>query len=408
MLFWIVAVALALTVAGLLAWVMLRGSTDAGSVSDLDIYKDQLKEVDRDLERGVLSVEEAERVRTEVSRRLLEADRAATQVKQAVFAPRALTLGGGAAVMAFVIVGALALYNQLGAPGYEDLPIAKRIANAETARKTRPDQATAEAQFGPAAPDQSKADPKFLDLMQKLRATVAARPDDLRGQMLLSRNEASLGNFPAAYQAQAKVIELKGEAATSEDYSDLADLRIVAAGGYVSPQAEEALREALQRDQRNGPARYYTGLMLVQTGRPDLGFEIWYQLLQESRPEAPWVPPINAQIEQVAQMAGIRYTAPDLPSGAPGPSSADVAAAADMTPEQRTEMIRGMVAGLSERLSGEGGTPAEWSRLINAYAVLGEKDKARASWNEAQSVFESLPDALDAIRSAAIRAGVAE
>ena len=186
----------------------------------------------------------------------------------------------------------------------------------------------------------------------------------------------------------------------------------MAANGFVSPEAEGALQKALELEPRNGPARYYTGLMYAQSGRPDLAFRIWRPLLAESLPNAPWVPPIRAQIEEVAQAAGIRYT-PPAASAAPfapgrGPSAEDVEAASEMTPEERQEMIRGMVDGLAERLADEGGPPEDWARLINALGVLGDRDRAAAIWTEAQTSFADNPQGLATIRAAAQRAGVAQ
>ena len=202
---------------------------------------------------------------------------------------------------------------------------------------------------------------------------------------------------------------MKGEAASAEDYATHADLMILAADGFVSPEAEAAINRALALEPRNGPARYYTGLMYAQSGRPDLAFRVWRPLLAESRPDAPWVPPINAQIEQVAQAAGIRYT-PPVANFAPerGPSAEDMEAAAEMTPEERQEMIRGMVDGLGERLADEGGPPEDWARLINALGVLGERDRAGAIWTEAQTTFAGDAQGLATIRAAAQRAGVAQ
>jgi cytochrome c-type biogenesis protein CcmH len=83
-------------------------------------------------------------------------------------------------------------------------------------------------------------------------------------------------------------------------------------------------------------------------------------------------------------------------------------AAAGMDPQARSEMIRGMVTRLSERLATEGGPPEDWARLINAYGVLGEQDAARRTWDEAQGQFAQDAGALASIRAAAQSAGVAE
>ena len=49
-----------------------------------------------------------------------------------------------------------------------------------------------------------------------------------------------------------------------------------------------------------------------------------------------------------------------------------------MDPEQRQKMIVGMVEGLAERLKKDGGDFEGWLRLVRAYTVLGERDKARS------------------------------
>ncbi len=413
--FWIVAIILALGVSGYLAFVLARARKEAapGEAFDIQVYRDQLKEVERDLARGLISEAEAAQVRTEVSRRLLEADKAAARKiaegndgAPAKAQPWLAYLTG-----ALVIAGTLVIYLQIGAPGYPDLPLTERIAAAEQARADRPGQADAEEQAAPNMP-QAQVNERHAELMQQLREALKQRPDDLEGHVLLARNEAALGNFKAAYEAQQRVIELKGDQATGEDYSALADMMILAAGGYVSPEAEAALIKALQLDPTNGAAQYYSGLMFAQTGRPDVAFRIWRDLLESSPSDAPWVPPIREQILIVAQDAGVRYELPAAegagagPIVPGGPSAEDIAAAQDMTPEERQQMVSSMVNRLARRLATEGGTADEWARLISALGVLGETGRAQAIWTEAKAVFANTPDKLAIVREAARQAGL--
>lgn len=410
MLFWIITLGLAVLVAALLAIALLRGKP--GDVSpaayDLEVYRTQLKEVERDAARGVIGPDEAERLKAEVGRRILAADTAMKTESETGGQPRGATALMAVIVIAILAGGGLYTYWRLGAPGYGDLALKDRIAMAEERRATRPSQAEGEA-AAPPIPEMPRADSQFTELVGKLRAAVAQRPDDLQGQALLVRNEAVLGNFTQAYAAQKRVIEIKGDEADATDYADLADMLILAAGGYVSPEAEEALRGALSRDRQNGTALYYWGLMLTQNDRPDQAFNIWNNLLRKGPADAPWIAPIRAQITQVAKAAGVDFTMPEAAAPAlRGPSAEDMANAAEMTDEDRQAMIRGMVEQLSERLASEGGTAAEWSRLISAYGVLGEKDRAREIWTEAQGRFADRPDDLATVRQGAQAAGVAE
>jgi cytochrome c-type biogenesis protein CcmH len=284
--------------------------------------------------------------------------------------------------------------------------MAARLEMAETLYRQRPKQAEAEAAVPKAAPVQADAD--FLALMDKLRAALKTRPDDIEGHRLLARNEALLGNFGAAIAAQQTVIALQGDAATADDHAALAEAMILAAGGYVSPEAEVELTAALQRDPLDGTATYYAGVMFAQLGRPDRAFGLWAPLLDRSQPGDPWVAPIRAEIEMLAMEAGeTRYQLPPLPADKE-PSAGDVAAAADMTPEDRQAMIEGMVGQLSERLASEGGPAEDWAKLIGAYGVLGQTDRAREIWTEAQTRFAGREPELATIRAAAERAGVTE
>ncbi len=406
--FWIVTAALSAVVVILMARAVLHARATEGSEAeyDLQIYRDQLAEVERDLARKVLTAEEAEQVRTEVSRRILEADRKRQDDTQQTRSGRAN--GPMIAMLAAATIGiSYWTYLSLGAPGYGDLPHQARLEMAQEVRENRPSQADAEAQAGVEAPPTIGRDPAYLELVDQLRAAVAERPGDVRGLRLLASNEASLGNFNAAHQVQAQLITALGDQAEAEDYANLADMLVLAAGGYVSPEAERALARALQMDPTNGAARYYSGQLYSQIGRPDLAFKLWEQLLLEGPDDAIWIPPIRAQIEDLALRAGIAFELE--PSAAPrGPSAEDVANAADMTPQERQAMIQGMVTGLSDRLANDGGTPVEWGQLIRALGALGDDDQAKAIYAEAQIVFQGNRGALATIRQAATAAGLIE
>lgn len=413
MTFWIATFVLALLVSGLLIVALMRGrgpedGEDPAATFDLQVYRDQLRDIDRDLARGVIAKEDAERVRIEVSRRILAAD---TRVQQASAAPdQAIGTSRVVAVLLALLVfaGSFGLYRLLGAPGYGDLGLELRLELADEARENRPSQQQAEAGM-PAEPTPD-LDEDYQALITQLREKVAAQPDDLQGQVLLAHHEAQSGNFPAARAAQAKVIDLMGDTAGAKEYGEMAELLIVAAGGYVSPEAEDALHKALELEPGNGPARYYWGLMLAQTGRPDLAFRVWESTLRRGPADALWLRPIRAQIGEMAWRAGVEYTPPS-PQSVPalaGPSASDMAAASEMSREEREEMIRGMVARLSDRLASEGGSPAEWGRLIGALGVLGETTRAQAIYDEAKTVFANSEDALTALGTVANQAGLSE
>lgn len=400
--FWAAAGGIGLAVAAIFLLALRRARAEIAAAADFDlkVYRDQLAEIDRDLTRGTLTSDEADRLRTEVSRRLLDADRHSQS------ATRQASTGGiavAAALILALIGSSYWAYLRLGAPGYPDLPLATRLAMSDDMRANRPSQTEMEEEAAASRPAPAEPEADFAALMEQLREAVAIRPDDARGLELLASNEARLGNLSAARAAMENLLRVKGDTATAEDHAALAEVMIMAAGGLVSPEAEASLARALTLDARNGTARYYFGLMAAQVGRFDRTFALWRPLLEESPADAPWVAPIRAQIEDVAARAGIRYT---LPGTTRGPDGATIAAAEDMTPEDRQAMIEGMVAQLGERLATEGGTVEDWARLISSLSVLGRMEEAAEIYAEALMRFEGSPSQQSFLREAALNAGL--
>ena len=399
-LFWAAAAALTAGVAVIMLQGLRRGDAAANNSAALKVYRDQLAEVDRDLGRAVIAPAEAERLKTEISRRLLEADRSLQNAPKpggkGSMIPAALLIAAASAA-------ALYGYLRLGAPGYGDLPLHTRLAMAEQLYANRPSQTEAEA-AAPAPANDPQTDPAFLDLIAKLRAAVAQNPDDQQGLTLLARNEAQLGNFIASRKAYEHLLDLKGDTASASDHAATAQSMIFAAGGKVTAEAEKHLIRALELEPTHPLARYFVGLMFAEVDRPDRAFALWEPLLREGPADAPWMAPLTEMLPGIAENAGIKF---QMPGAGKGPTAMDMAAAGDMTPEERQEMIKGMVGQLEERLGSEGGPVEEWAKLINSLAVLGDTDRAKSALAKAQAAFKDDAAALATLQEAAAAAGVA-
>lgn len=409
MLFWIISAALALLIAALFALALLtrRAEAEHPAAYDLRIYRDQLKEVERDLARGVINEADAERIRTEVGRRVLAADAQLAIADVSSQQPRSLTIAIATVIALLLTGGGVAIYTQLGTPGLGDLPHKARLQASQELYSSRSSHEAFLARLPVRNAPQQEAG--YLELVERLREAVASRPDELQGQQFLAQSEARLGNYAAARAAQSAVIRLKGEAVGASDFVTMAQMYITEADGYVSPEAEAALRRALRSDRTDPVARYFLGQMWLQNDRPDRAFGLWSQLLNEGPEEAPWIAPIRQSIDDIAWLAGVEYTQPapsEMATDMPGPSVQDIENAGEMTPEERQEMVQSMVQRLNDRLATEGGTPEEWARLISAYGSLGDESRARAIWLEAQQRFADTPDALETVRRGAARAGV--
>jgi cytochrome c-type biogenesis protein CcmH len=425
MLFWIVAGALAAATAALIVRPLLAPPPPLPPESpDIALYRNQLAEVDQDVARGVLPEDEAARARLEIERRLLAADRAGAP--RAADPPRLASVAAAAAGAAAVVLGGLVLYSALGEPGRPDEPRAPRVAAAAQALAERPAQAELEARFRAVVPYEvpAEAPADYLAMVERLRQVVPTRPDDLEGWQLLALHEGRLGDFAASARAQARVVELKGEAATADDLAALLDRMVAAAGGLdVSPEAEAVLERLGAIDRAHPALRYYIGLLYARTGRPDLAFPLWAALIREAPAESFHRRLAEGQMPDVAWLAGrdwppegvavpaMAAPAPEpspgpTPEPAPGPNAAEIAAAAALAPEDRQAMIEGMVEGLAARLAAGGGPPADWARLVTSLAVLGQRERAAAILAEGRAAFADDPEALALLLEAERAAGL--
>jgi cytochrome c-type biogenesis protein CcmH len=199
-----------------------------------------------------------------------------------------------------------------------------------------------------------------------------------------------LGRFDDAVRAWRNTIRLNGGNAARE--AEFGEAQVAAANGVVTADAKVAFERALAADGKNVMARFYMGTAADQDGRRADADKIWRELLADAPPGAPWVEVVRHAIERDAPPDTATNVSPA--QTAPGPNAADVAAAAQMKPEDRNQMIRGMVARLADRLKQDGNDVDGWERLLRAYMVLGERDKAHNAAADARKALASDPDKL--------------
>ncbi|HEY1311393.1 MAG TPA: tetratricopeptide repeat protein, partial [Pseudolabrys sp.] len=198
------------------------------------------------------------------------------------------------------------------------------------------------------------------------------------------------GRFDDAVHAWRNAIRLNGPSGTRE--AEFGEAQVAAANGVVTADAKAAFERALALDGQSVMARFYMGMAADQDGRRADADKIWRELLASAPPGAPWIEVVRHAIARNAP-AGIAANAGPAQS-APGPSPEDVAAAAQMKADDRNQMIRGMVARLADKLKADGNDIDGWERLLRAYMVLGERDKAHDAAADARKALARDPDKL--------------
>ena len=374
---WLVIGGMTLLAAGLLAWPLLRGdgvALPAPASHDVEVYRDQLREVDADRERGLIDEAEAAAARVEIERRLLRAaDRAAAG------GGAARQAGAGIAVLVALVVPmlGLGLYGLLGRPDLPDRPFALR-AGERTAMAEGAESRNAE----------------MSRLADQLAEKLKTRPDDAAGWSLLGRTYMEAGRYAEGAEALVRAAKLSPK---DPDAAVAAgEALIYAAEGMVTPAARAAFDGALALDPKHPGARFYLALGAFQEGDKKRAYDMWVALGRDTPADAPYLPQIQEQVNTVAAELGIKPErfASALPAppasapaaSAPGPNAADVAAAGNMSPDERMAMIRSMVQRLADRLAEKPDDLEGWTRLGRAYAVLGEKAKAADAWGRAAAL----------------------
>jgi cytochrome c-type biogenesis protein CcmH len=334
-----------MTVAAIFAvlWPLGRGASAPAGGSEAVVYRDQLAEIDRDVSAGLIGVSEAKAARVEIGRRLL----AAADGQLDLPARSNLGLRRASAIVALVglPIAAVTLYLALGSPHLGDFPLASRMRTADVNQP-------------------------LDNMVAQVEAHLEKNPTDGRGWTVLAPVLARLGRNDDAVRAYRNSITYAGDSA--ERRADLGEALAIAAGGVVTAEAKAEFERAVAQNAGEPRAHYYLGLAAEQDGRQADAAAIWHAMLAKAPTDAPWRPLVEAALARVGSPA------------APALSNDAMAAAKDMSEADRAAMIRGMVDRLATRLKQNGDDVGGWLRLMRAYMVMGERDKAMSALIDAR------------------------
>lgn len=239
---------------------------------DLGVYKEQLSDIDRDIERGVVDAAEAQTLRTEVQRRLLKV----VEVEPSQTTPVARPWGVTVYVLVIVPLVSLGLYVLLGAPNLPDQPFSQRQ--------------------GKIAQMQSQV-AKIRSMVEGLSARLQDNPNDGQGWAMLGRSLRVLGQPDRAKSAFERALPLLPDNAQVRlEYASLL-IEDLPAGSALPPKFVEIMKSVLVIDPNVPDALYFVGLSEAQAGRPEKAKELWTTLLNHLPPDSPDIAEIKRQIK---------------------------------------------------------------------------------------------------------------
>lgn len=349
MVFWLVLALLTViaSLAVLLPLARRGGETAAGSAHDLEVYRDQLAEIERDAARGLIGAPEAAQARAEIGRRILKLEVPTTPPA----ARGASVFARGAAVAGVLAVPLVSwgLYVSVGSPDLPGQPLAARLAKD---------------------PAQSSVD----ELIARAEGHLRANPADGRGWDVLAPIYLRAGRGNEAVNAYRNAIRLLGADAARE--TGLGEAIAIVAGGVMTSDAVSAFERALTHDPAYPRARFFIASGYAQEGRFADAAQKLREMLADLPGESPWVPVVRQALASSERegAAGAVEAKQDTPRG---PTQEDVEAAGQMSADDRGAMIESMVAGLDARLRENPQDAEGWSRLVRSYVVLGRMDEAR-------------------------------
>lgn len=343
MLWFVFALMTAAAIFAVLLPLGLGGRKQTGG-NEAAVYKDQLAEVDSDLAAGLVGSAEAEAARVEIGRRLL----AAADENRDTAVGSNVRLRRVAAVIALVglPILAIATYLPLGSPRLGDFPLAER-ARGEDGKQP------------------------LESLVAQVEQHLEKNPTDGRGWTVLAPVLARLGRFDDSVRAFRNAITYAGE--NADRRADLGEVIAGAANGVVTTEAKAEFERALALDANDAKASYFLGLAAEQDGRKADAAEIWRAMLAKAPLDAPWRPLVTAALTRVVGEPA-----------APALSQETMAAAKDMNAGDRETMIKGMVERLASRLKQNGDDVEGWLKLVRAYLVMGDQEKARGALTDAR------------------------
>ena len=375
---WIIFALLLAAVLAAVLWPLLRPHPAPANRADYDIevYLDQLRELERDASRDLIDESQAAAAKLEIERRLLAASRATGGVTRETSSARRGLLAALFAVA--ITAAALALYADLGSPGLPNQPFAQR----------------------PPAPAESPVVAQARSRLAAVEERLDAEPENPDIWSDLGSLRLAVGDEAGAVEALAQAMTLSGE--RSDIASTYGEVLTIAAAGMVTPEAQRVFQKVLSENAGEPRARFFIALASYQAGRHQAALEQWSALAKDSPPGVSWLPTLTERIRQTANEVGA--DAADYLPAQPGPTGDDVAAAANLSPAEQQDMIRTMVERLSSRLEGEPEDVEGWRQLGQSYVVLNERTRAAEAYTKALALEPNHAETLLRAALAAARA----
>lgn len=270
----IASIAITIISIAALLWPLLKQDkniSDDSVSNDIFIYRQQLAEIENDIARGLLNDEQAETVRVEIQRRILEAGARAVKHNSSAKLLRRILM---ALIVVIMPVAAALVYFDVGSPAMPGQPYAERANSREF---------------------------MLAKAAIKLKTMLEKHPD-AEGYKQLAIILGMMRQYQPAADAYAKAIELGGNDA--EIWGGMGETLVTLNDGVVTAEALSDFNKASKADKADARSRFYIGLAAAQLNDFKKAVAIWKELAASAPADAPWLPMVQQNIEEYSKKGG--------------------------------------------------------------------------------------------------------
>ena len=407
------------TLAAALALVM-RLQPEASDQSSLALAQSgsvRLKELEQRAHTGTLDAAAADEARVALLHELLRSDRGRQTLWWLLKGTRGTVVVVGLAAVAMSCFSLLSLTSGASSPYANAL--------AGSARQPDPDVARLELYANSKVPGVRTTAPMSTPqqlpdvetMIERLAARLERTPEDAEGWRMLGWSYFHVQQPSRSVEAYARAVALRPQ--SSQFKSAYAEAMVAAEAGTVTPKAVELFNAALALDPGDAKARYFLALAMDQGGKKQEALDAWLLLQAEPLGDAPWVAELRERTKALAQELNVDASArvavltarqaaadPRKVDGPSQPTPEEIRSLQALPADQREQVIRGMVNGLSDRLNNSPRDEQGWLRLIRSRVVLGEPQAAQEALTRALAAFSDDAAAAARITNAARELGV--
>ena len=288
-LFWVVASTLIIGALLFIIPTLLRknsaGTGIVRNAANVTIYRDQLAELEADLNSDVLTREQYEQSKRELQQRMLQD----VPAGEAMAAAAMMTGNNQHNIITITLlvlvipILAISLYLWVG--------------NTKGLTPQAVEQAPAPMMDNAAAPGHQN----FTSVLDNLTARLKDQPDDLEGWVMLGRTYAIMQRFNEAKETYKRVLALSPD--NPEFITDYADIVAMTNNGSLIGEPEQLVSKALKLDTNNGKALALAGTVEFEKKNYAKAAAHWEKLIVQIPPESKLAQSVRESIAEAKSLA---------------------------------------------------------------------------------------------------------